>query len=118
MYLLFNSDIANLLLKTSWGEVRDRRPKLVIFVVWSIFIVVAVVVGGGGGVCVGGMFVAWSRKSFLGSVQIAYFVFLALFKDGGRMVSSRFHLFVSDVNQENEASSGSSFYVKCKRHCK
>ena len=64
-------------------------------------------------VCV---FVAWGRKSFLGSAQIASFVFLALFKDGGRMVSSRFHLFVFDVNQENEASSGSSFYVKCKRH--
>ena len=50
MYLLFNSDIANLLLKTSWGGGRDRMPKLVIFVVWSILIVVVVV--GGGGVCV------------------------------------------------------------------
>ena len=49
MYLLFNSDIANLLLKTNWGGVRDRKPKLVIFAVWSILIVV---VFGGGGVCV------------------------------------------------------------------
>ena len=115
MYLLFNSDIANLLLKTNWGGVRDRKPKLVIFVVWSILIVVVVVGGGGVCVCVC-VFVAWGRKSFLGSAEIASFVFLALFKDGGRMVSSRFHLFVFDVNQENEASSGSSFYVKCKRH--
>ena len=117
MYLLFNSDIANLLLKTNWGGVRDRKPKLVIFVVWSILIVVVVVGGGGVCVCVC-VFVAWGRKSFLGSAEIASFVFLALFKDGGRMVSSRFHLFVSDVNQENEASSDLSFYVKCKRHFK
>ena len=32
MYLLFNSDIANL--KTSRG--RDRRPNFVIFVAWSV----------------------------------------------------------------------------------
>ena len=32
---------------------------------------------------------------------MAYFVFLVLFKDEGCRVSSRFHLFVSDVNQEN-----------------
>ena len=69
MYLLFNSDIMNLLLKTN-GE-RNRRPNFVIFVVWSTLIV-------GGWVLV-----AWSLKSCLGPAEIASFVFLVLFKDGG-----------------------------------
>ena len=46
-----------------------------------------------------GVLVAWSRKSCLGPVEIASFVFLVLFKDGGCWVSLRFHLFVSHVNQ-------------------
>ena len=48
------------------------------------------------------MVVAWSRGCCLGPTEIASFVFLALFKDGRPSVSERFHLFVSDVNQENE----------------
>ena len=43
--------------------------------------------------------VACSKKSYLGPVDIASFVFLVSFKDCGRRVSPRFHLFVSDVNQ-------------------
>ena len=36
-------------------------------------------------------------------LEIASFVFLVLFKDvGGRRVSPRFHLFISDINQGNE----------------
>ena len=45
---------------------------------------------------------AWSRSSCLGPVELAYFVFLVSFKDGGPSISPRFHLFVSDVNQGNE----------------
>ena len=41
----------------------------------------------------------WRRKSCLGLAEITSFVFLALFKDWGRRVRPRFHLFVSDVNQ-------------------
>ena len=48
------------------------------------------------------MVLMWSRKSCLGLAKFAYFVFLVLFKDGGRRVSPRFHLFVSDVNQGNK----------------
>ena len=44
----------------------------------------------------------WSRKSCLGLAEITFFVFLVLFKDGGCMVSPRFHLFVLDVNQGNK----------------
>ena len=44
----------------------------------------------------------WSRKSCLGLAKIASFVSLILFKDGGRKVSPRFQLFISDVNQGNE----------------
>ena len=47
------------------------------------------------------MVVAWSRDSCLGPAEIASFVFLLFFKDGRPSVNSRFHLFVSDVNQEN-----------------
>ena len=46
--------------------------------------------------------VAWSRKSCLGSAEIACFVFLVLFEDWGRRAGLKLHLFVSDVNQENE----------------
>ena len=46
--------------------------------------------------------VAWSRKNCLGPAEIASFVCLIFSKDGGYRVSSRFHLFVSDVNQCNE----------------
>ena len=45
---------------------------------------------------------ACSRKSYLGPAEIASVVFLVLFKDEGRRVSPRFHLFVSRFNQENE----------------
>ena len=48
------------------------------------------------------MVVVWSRKSYLGLTEIASFVFLVLLNDGGCRVSPRFHLFVSDFNQENE----------------
>ena len=45
---------------------------------------------------------AWSRKSYSEPAEIASIVFLVSFKNGGRRVSPRFHLFVSDVNQGNE----------------
>ena len=45
------------------------------------------------------MAVLWSRKSCLALTDITSFVFLVLFKDGGRRVSQRYHLFISDVNQ-------------------
>ena len=48
------------------------------------------------------MVVAWSRNSCLGPAEIASFVFLVLFKDGEPSLSSRFHLFFSDVNQGKE----------------
>ena len=63
-----------------------------------------------------GVLVAWSRKSGLGPAEIALFVFLVLFKDGGRRVSLRFHLFVSDVNQGNEMLTSRSFYLKSKSY--
>ena len=50
----------------------------------------------------GWMVVAWSRKSSLGPAEIAYYVCLILFKDGGCRMSSRFHRFVCDVIRENE----------------
>ena len=49
----------------------------------------------------GRVVVAWSR-SYLGLAEIASFVSLILFKDGGRRVSPRFHLFVPSVNQRKE----------------
>ena len=88
VYLLFNSDIVNYILKTTKG--RDRRPNFVKFVIWSALIAGAWVV------------VAWSRKSCLVSAEIASFVCLFLFKDWGYRVSPKFHLFISDVNQRNE----------------
>ena len=44
---------------------------------------------------------AWSTKPCLGPTEIASFVFLVLFKDGGRSMSLIFCLYVSDVNQGN-----------------
>ena len=67
---------------------RARILNFVIFVVWS-------------GLIAGVWLVAWSRKYCLGSAEIASFVCLILFKDGGHRVSPRFRLFVS-VNQRNE----------------
>ena len=40
------------------------------------------------------MVLVWSRKSYLGPAEIASFLFVVLFKDGGRRVSPRFHLFL------------------------
>ena len=40
----------------------------------------------------------WSSKSCLGLPEIASFVFLVLFKDGRRMLTPRFHLFVPEVS--------------------
>ena len=58
-----------------------------------------------------------SRKSCLGLAEIASFVSLVLFKNAGRKVSPRFHLFVSDVNQGNKKTLTSrTFYLKCRRH--
>ena len=48
------------------------------------------------------MVVAWDKKSYLGPAKILSFVYLVQFKDGGRRVSLRFHLFVSDVDPGNE----------------
>ena len=44
----------------------------------------------------------WGKKSYSEPAGIRFIVFLVLFKDGGRRVSPRFHLFVSDVNQGNK----------------
>ena len=91
MILLFNSDIANLLLNTN-GR-RNRRPNFVIFVVrYTLIIGGWVFCGGLGGV----------EQVKLGQAEIASFVSLVLFKNAGRKVSPRFHLFVSDVNQGNK----------------
>ena len=68
----------------------DRKPNFVIFLVLS-----ALIVGGW-------MVVVWSRKSCLGLVEIASFVFRVLFTDEGCRASPRFQLFVSNVNQGNE----------------
>ena len=78
----------NFLLKTI--DRGDRGPNVVIFVVLSAITV--------------GWWVAlvWSRKSYLGLAESTSYVFLVLFKDWEHMVSSRFHLFVFDVNQGNE----------------
>ena len=53
------------------------------------------------------MVLMWSRKSCLGSIEIAFFAFLVLFKDGGCRISPRFHLFFSDVDQGNGGGLGS-----------
>ena len=45
----------------------------------------------------------WYRaESVVSPAEITSFLCLVLFKDRGRKVSSKFHLFLSDVNQENE----------------
>ena len=112
MFLLFNSDIVNLLLNTNrgGGGGGDRRSNFVIFVVWYTLIV-------GRWVLVG-MLVAWSRKSCLGLVEITSFLSLVLFKNAGRKVSPRFYLFVSDFNQEDKTFTSRSFHLKCERHFK
>ena len=89
---------------------RNRRPNFVIFVVWYTLIV-------GGWVLVG-VLVACSRKSCLGPAEIASFLSLVLFKNAGRKVSPRFHLFISDVNQRSKTLTSGSFYLKCERHFK
>ena len=47
------------------------------------------------------MVVAWGRKFYLGSAEISSFVYLVQFKDGGRSLSLRLNLFVSDVDPRN-----------------
>ena len=42
--------------------------------------------------------------SYLGLTEIAFCVFLVLFKDGGRNVSPKCHLYVFDVTQGKEAA--------------
>ena len=81
MYLLFNSDIVNLLLNTDGEKTEDLI--LIIFVVWNTLIV--------GPWAMVGLLVAWSRKSCLGPAEISSFVFLGFFKDGGRRVTLRFY---------------------------
>ena len=44
----------------------------------------------------------WSRKSYSEPAEITSAVLLVLFKDRERRKSSRFDLFVFDVNQGNE----------------
>ena len=71
------------------GE-RLRRPNFVTFAVRS-----ALIVGGW-------VVVAWSRRSCLGPVDIASFVFLVIFIDWGHRMSPKFHLLISNVNQGNK----------------
>ena len=98
----------NLLSNTNGG--RNRRHSFVIFVVRYTLIV-------GGWVLVG-VLVSWSRKSCLGPAEIAPLVYLVLFKNAGRKVCPRFHIFVSDVNHGNKTLTRRSFYLKCERHFK
>ena len=85
MNMIFNSDIVNLLLKTSGGETEGLLQ-----------------------LSVGGwVVVTCSRKCFA-------FVFLVLFKNGGRRVSPRFHLFISDVNKTNKEGGFKIFLRVCK----
>ena len=48
------------------------------------------------------MLLTWSRKFYLRAAKNTSYVFLVSFKDGRRRVSSRFHLFVLDGNQQDE----------------
>ena len=98
----------NLLSNVNKG--RNKRANFVNFSVWYTLIV--------GGLVSVGVLVAWSIKSCLGPAEIASFVSLVLFKNVGRKVSSRFHLFVSDVDQGNKNLTRRSFYLKCERHLK
>ena len=83
IFWLFNSDILNLLLNINRG--RKKIPNFVTFVVWHTLIV--------GGLVLVGVLVAWSKKYCLGPAEIPSFVPLILFKNAGRKVSPRFHLF-------------------------
>ena len=51
----------------------------------------------------GWVVLVWSRKSYLGPAEIASCAFLVLFKDEGRKVSLKCHLYVFDKNQRKEA---------------
>ena len=93
----------NLLLIINKG--RNKRANFVIFLVWYTLIV--------GGMVSVGVLVAWSIKSCLGPAEIASFVSLVLFKNAGRKLSARFHLFVSDVDQGNKTFTRRSFYLNC-----
>ena len=75
-------------LKNHWGK--GRRPKIFIFVVWSVLIADKWVM------------VTWCRKFSLGPSEIASFVCLVLLRDEVRRMSPIFHLFVSHVNHWNE----------------
>ena len=105
MFSLFNSDIANLLLNID--RRRNKKPNF-IFVVWYTLIFYGFVLVG--------VLVAWSRKSCLGPAEIASFVSLVLFKNAGRKLSPRLHLY--DVNQGKKTLTSRSFYLKCERHFK
>ena len=63
-----------------------------LFSTWSVLFVIGCVV------------LAWSSKSYLGLAEIAFCVFLVLFKDGGRKVSPKCHLYVFDVTQGKQAA--------------
>ena len=65
-----------------------------------------------------GVLVAWSKKPFLGPAEIVSFMSVVFFKNAGWNVSPRFHIFLSDVNQENKTLTSRSFYLKCERHFK
>ena len=88
--MLFNSDTVNLTLKTKGEETEG----LIIFVVFCIF-------------CYFCSFWCFNRRWLgvgrVGQNESGSPVFLVLFEDGGRRVSTRILLFfVSDVNQWNE----------------
>ena len=69
----------------------ETEDLVLLFYSWSVLIF-------GGWVAL-----AFSRKSYLGPVEIVSCVFLVLFKDGGRKVSPKCHLYVFGVNQGKEA---------------
>ena len=48
------------------------------------------------------MVVAWGKKSYLRPAENSSFVYLVQFKDRGRRLSLRGHLFISDVHPGNE----------------
>ena len=69
----------------------ETEGLVLLFYSWTVLIV-------GGWVAL-----AFSRKSYLGPAEIVSCVFLVLFKDGGRKVSPKYHLYVFGVNQGKEA---------------
>ena len=78
--------ISILILRTLKNHWRERQKhSVVIFVFWCALITS------------GSMLVTWSRKSCLGPAGILCFVCMVLFKDDRRRVSSRAHLFDSDI---------------------